>query len=86
MDALAFVRGHAAWLTAPELGTCIVGSQALAIACREAKLNGPDPSDLDLSWALDHEAGTALLHRHGVFVPTTPGSQERGTLAAKIGG
>jgi tRNA nucleotidyltransferase (CCA-adding enzyme) len=86
MDALAFVRQHAPWLTAPELGVCIVGSQALAIACRDANIDGPNPSDLDLSWALDHEAGTALLEQHGVFVPTTTGSQERGTLAAKIGG
>jgi len=86
MDALAFVRSHAPWLAAPELGACIVGSQALAIACREAKIDGPNPSDLDLSWALDHQAGTALLEQHGVFVPTTTGNQERGTLAAKIGG
>ena len=86
MDALAFVRDHAAWLTQPELGVCIVGSQALAIACRAAQIAGPNPSDLDLSWALDHEAGSALLQQHDVFVPTTPGNQERGTLAAKIGG
>jgi tRNA nucleotidyltransferase (CCA-adding enzyme) len=86
MDALKFVRQHAPWLTAPELGVCIVGSQALAIACRDANIDGPNPSDLDLSWALDHEAGTALLEQHAVFVPTTTGSQERGTLAAKIGG
>lgn len=86
MDALKFVQQHAPWLTAPELGVCIVGSQALAIACRDANIDGPNPSDIDLSWALDHEAGTALLEQHGVFVPTTTGSQERGTLAAKIGG
>tara|TARA_R110002096_G_scaffold11251_15_gene41839 strand:- start:2869 stop:4218 length:1350 start_codon:yes stop_codon:yes gene_type:complete len=85
MDALAFVREHAPWLTAKELGVCIVGSQALAIACRDAGIDGPNPSDLDLSWALDHEAGTALLEQHGVFVPTTTGSVDRGTLAAKIG-
>jgi len=65
---------------------CIVGSQALAIACRESGLEGPDPSDLDLAWALDNEAGTDLLSQHGVFVPTTIGNQERGTLAAKLGG
>lgn len=86
MDALAFVRQHAPWLTAPEFGVCIVGSQALAIACRDAGIDGPNPSDLDLSWALDHEAGTALLEQHDALVPTTTGSQERGTLAAKIGG
>lgn len=86
MDALAFVRAEAPWLAEASLGACIVGSQALAIACRESGIDGPNPSDLDLSWALDNEAGTALLQQHGVFVPTTTGSQERGTLAAKIGG
>jgi len=85
MDALALIRAQAPWLLAPELGVCIVGSQALAIACREANIAGPNPSDLDLSWALDHEAGTALLEEHGVFQPTTTGSVERGTVAAKIG-
>ncbi|MFT6081446.1 MAG: hypothetical protein ACJAQZ_003517, partial [Planctomycetota bacterium] len=49
MDALVFIRQHAPWLTAPELGVCIVGSQALAIACRDAGIDGPNPSDLDLS-------------------------------------
>lgn len=86
MDALALIRAEAPWLLAPDLGVCIVGSQALAIACREAKIAAPNPSDLDLSWALDHEAGSALLTEHGVFQPTTTGSVERGTVAAKIGG
>lgn len=86
MDSLALIQSEAPWLLAPELGVCIVGSQALAIACREANLDGPDPDDLDLSWALDHEAGTELLTQHGVFVPTTVGNQQRGTLAAKISG
>lgn len=86
MDAVAFVRQNAPWLLADELGTCVVGSQALAHACREAGLDAPTPSDLDLSWALDHERGTAELQRHGVFVPTTAGNQERGTLALKLAG
>jgi tRNA nucleotidyltransferase (CCA-adding enzyme) len=86
MHAHALIQSEAPWLLAPELGVCIVGSQALAIACRKANLDGPDPSDLDLSWALNHEAGTELLTQHGVCVPTTVGNQERGTLAAKIGG
>lgn len=86
MDSLAFLRANAPWLNAPELGVCIVGSQALAIACRHAEIVGPNPSDLDLSWALDHEAGQARLKHHGVLAPTTVGNQERGTIAAKIGG
>lgn len=86
MRAIAFFEQHAPWLKAPELGVCVVGSQALATACRDAGIDGPDPSDLDLAWALDHEQGQALLEQHGCFVPTTTGSVERGTLAAKIGG
>lgn len=86
MDSLAFLREHAPWLRAPELGVCVVGSQALAIACRDANIAGPNPSDLDLSWSLDHAKGQACLDHHGVLTPTTVGNQERGTLAAKIGG
>lgn len=86
MNALDLIRSEAPWLLAPELGVCIVGSQALAIACRAAGIDGPNPSDLDLSWALDHEAGAKLLTDHDVFVPTTAGNIERGTVAAKIGG
>jgi tRNA nucleotidyltransferase (CCA-adding enzyme) len=86
MDALSLIKDEAPWLLSPDLGVCIVGSQALAIACREASIDGPDPSDLDLSWALAHEEGAALLTQHGVLAPTTTGNQERGTLACKIGG
>ncbi len=86
MDALAFVEQHAPWLTAPELGACVVGSQALTAACRSAGVAAPEPEDLDLAWALDQERGRALLEQHGCFVPTTAGSVERGTLAAKLGG
>ena len=86
MDALTLIKDEAPWLLSPDLGVCIVGSQALAIACREASVDGPDPSDLDLSWALAHEEGAALLTQHGVLVPTTTGNQERGTLACKVGG
>lgn len=85
-DAVAFLRDAAPWLLAPDLGVCIVGSQALALACRREGLAGPQPVDLDLAWALDHEAGAAVLQQRGVFVPTTTGNQERGTLAMKIGG
>ncbi|MFK7738746.1 MAG: hypothetical protein AB8H80_00380 [Planctomycetota bacterium] len=85
MDAVAFIQQQAPWLLEPELGVCVVGSQALAHACREKGLEGPSPSDLDLSWSLAPEAGAALLEQHGALVPTTSGSQERGTLALKLG-
>jgi len=84
-DPLDYLRRQASWLCAPELGACVVGSQALELACRDAGLDGPRPVDLDLAWALDGDAGSALLQQHGVLLPTTEGSQERGTLAAKIG-
>lgn len=85
-DAVAFLQQHAPWLAAPELGTSLVGSQALAHACRRRGLAAPPSVDLDLAWALDPVAGESLLQRHGVFVPTTTGNQERGTLALKVGG
>ncbi len=86
MDALAFVQRHAPWLAAPELGACVVGSQALAAACRAAGLTAREPSDVDLAWGLEPARGRALLEQHDCFVPTTSGSVERGTLAAKLGG
>ncbi len=85
-DEVAFLREHAAWLFAPELGVCVVGSAALAIACVRAGLTGPRPGDLDLAWALDVAAGEALLRRHGVFLKATEGNLTRGTLAAKVAG
>lgn len=85
-DPVAFLRTEAPWLFAPELGTCVVGSQALAIACHRTGLAGPRPVDLDLAWTLTPVEGTALLQRHGVFVATTEGNQARGTLAMKVGG
>lgn len=86
LDPEAFLRREAPWLFAAGLGTCIVGSMALAIACRRARCPGPRPADLDLAWALDQTAGAAELQRRSVFVPTTEGNQERGTLAMKVGG
>jgi len=85
-DPVAFLREAAPWLEAKELGVCIVGSYALAMACRAKGLPAPEPADLDLAWALDLDAGKALLQQHRVFVPTTEGNQERGTLAMKVGG
>lgn len=86
VDAIGFLRDAAPWLFAPGLGTCLVGSTALALACRRAGVPGPRPMDLDLAWALAPDEGAALLQRHGVFVPTTTGNQQRGTLALKLGG
>ena len=82
----AFLLRHAPWLGAPELATCLVGSQALAHACRAGGIPGPAPLDIDLAWALAPEAGAALLQQHGVHVPTTVGNLDRGTLALKVGG
>lgn len=84
-DPIAFVRSHAPWLLEPGLGTCLVGSQALAIACARRGVEGPRPKDLDLAWALDVETGRSVLQQHGAFVPTTTGNEGRGTLAARIG-
>ena len=84
-DPLGFVGAAAPWLLAPELGVCLVGSQALALACRNAGIPGPRPKDLDLAWLPDAEKGRAILTSHDAFVPTTAGNQERGTLALKIG-
>ncbi len=85
-DPIAFLRSEADWLFAPDLATCLVGSQALALACRSAGEPGPQPLDLDLSWRLDVGAGTALLQDRDVFVATTEGNRARGTLAMKVGG
>jgi tRNA nucleotidyltransferase (CCA-adding enzyme) len=85
-DALAFLRAEAEWLFAPDLGVCLVGSQALALACRRAGEPGPTPVDLDLSWLLDVDAGTSLLQDRAVHAPTTDGNRARGTLALKVGG
>lgn len=81
-----FLRGSAPWLWDAGLAVCVVGSQALAVACAAAGVPGPQPVDLDLAWGLAPEAGRALLERHGVFVPTTEGNVGRGTLAMKVGG
>lgn len=86
LEPVAFLREHAPWLWEPALAVCIVGSQALALACQQAGLAGPQPVDLDLAWGLDHDAGKALLEQRTVFVPTTAGNVERGTLAMKLGG
>lgn len=85
-DALAEIRHAAPWLLDPRLGTCIVGSTALAEACRRAALAGPRVLDVDLAWSLDVDAGEALLRDQGVFCATTEHNRGRGTLAFKVGG
>jgi tRNA nucleotidyltransferase (CCA-adding enzyme) len=84
-DPVAFLRRAAPWLLDPALGICIVGSNALAIACARADLPGPAPADLDLSWALDPNAGARLLGERGALMATTDGNLGRGTVAAKLG-
>lgn len=83
---LESLRTAAPWLLVPDLGVCVVGSTALAGALHPLGVPGPRAADLDLAWALDPTAGRALLEQHRVFVPTTDGNVERGTLAMKIGG
>lgn len=86
LNPVALLRAEAEWLFAADLGVCVVGSQALALACRTTGEPGPHPLDLDLSWRLDIDAGAALLQDRGVFAPTTDGNRSRGTLAMKIAG
>ena len=76
----ALLEELAPWLLDPELGVCVVGSCALREACERAGIDGPVTADLDLSWALDVEAGTALLQQHDVFRKTTEANRNRGTL------
>jgi len=80
------LRAAAPWLFAPELGACIVGSAALAEACRRAGFDGPRVGDVDLAWLPDVEQGAALLAERGVLIPTTGHNRARGTLAAKLAG
>lgn len=61
-----------------------MGSVALEEACRRAGIAGPEAKDLDLSWALDLDQGTALLADKGVLHPTTAANRERGTLAMRL--
>ncbi|MCA8974376.1 MAG: hypothetical protein KDC98_06620 [Planctomycetes bacterium] len=85
-DPIAWLRSRAPWLCAPELGVCIVGSTALAIACRQAGIAAPVPGDLDLSWSPDPAAGRELLERQRAFQAVTEGNVARGTLALRLDG
>lgn len=76
----------APWLLDEALGVCVVGSSALAEACRRARLPGPTVADLDLAWALPLADAESLLARHGVLVPTTDSNRARGTLALWLDG
>jgi tRNA nucleotidyltransferase (CCA-adding enzyme) len=84
VNARELLREQAPWLFAKELATCIVGSAALAEACRRADLPPPKVKDLDLSWALDVPRATELLRRHGILLPTTANNQARGTIAMRL--
>ena len=85
-DPRELLSKEASWLFAPELGTCVVGSAALAEACRRRDIAPPRVGDLDLSWGLDLEKGQRLLEEHSTFLATTEQNRARGTLAAKLGG
>lgn len=82
----AWLQECAPWLLEERLGTCVVGSSALRTACERVGIDGPTTADLDLSWALDVDAGTELLQQHGVWRKTTAASRSRGTLAMKVDG
>jgi tRNA nucleotidyltransferase (CCA-adding enzyme) len=85
-DPRALLETEAPWLLAEDLGVCVVGSAALAEACKRDGWTPPPVADLDLAWGVDLEAGQALLERHGVALPTTAASRARGTLACKLAG
>lgn len=85
-EVIAFLQQEAAWLADPRLCTCIVGSSALAIACKNAGIDGPKTGDIDLAWGLDIDLGRALLQHRSVLMQTTDGNLDRGTLAMKLGG
>jgi tRNA nucleotidyltransferase/poly(A) polymerase len=73
------------WLDQERLEVCVVGSQALAEACRREGVPGPEVKlDLDLAWRLDVAEGKQLFAEHGIEVTTTPNTEARGTLGAKI--
>ena len=74
------VLDQAPWLLDPALGTCIVGSVALAEACRRAGIESPQSQDLDLAWALDPEAGTEVLREHGYNAKQIAKLQRDGVL------
>ena len=85
VDAAKLLGAEADWLLDPALGACIVGSTALAEACRRGDLVPPPTKDIDLAWALDPESGARLLRTRGVFAKTTEQNVARGTLALKLG-
>lgn len=85
-DVRAAIDRHAAWLLDPSLEVCVVGSAALAEACSRYGLDAPRVGDVDLAWRPTTSEGAALLERHGVALPITAGSRERGTLAFRLGG
>ncbi len=78
------ISEQAPWLFEPDLVVCVVGSSALAEACRRAGIPGPRTADLDLSWNLDIEAGSKLLQEEGVEIQTTTANRQRGTLAFRM--
>ncbi len=82
----AWIQDHAPWLLEPALGTCVVGTRALAEACHREGLKAPEPRDLDLAWSVDVEAGSEILARHDAALPITDHARNRGTLAFRVAG
>ena len=76
-----------AWLRDPALEVSVVGSVALAEACRRAKLPLPPPAhDLDLAWRLTPAEGLDFLRARGIECSQTEGALERGTLGMRSSG
>ncbi|MHC5065881.1 MAG: HD domain-containing protein [Planctomycetota bacterium] len=80
------ISEQAPWLLDPKLAVCVVGSSALAEACKRAGTKEPVTADLDLSWAVDIDRGSKLLQERGVEIQTTSANRERGTLAFRMKG
>lgn len=81
----AELQRDAPWLFDPELEVCVVGSAALAEACRRADVDCPAVRDVDLAWRLGVDSADTLLARAGANLPVTTGSRARGTLAFRAG-
>ncbi len=84
-DLLVTLRRDAPWLFAVDLCVCMVGSTALAEACRREGLIGPRAADVDFAWRPGVVEGESILRAHDVFCETTAQNRMRGTLALKLG-
>jgi tRNA nucleotidyltransferase (CCA-adding enzyme) len=76
----------APWLRETSRQATVAGSAALAVACAEAGLPGPDVRDIDIAWALPPGQAAAEFDRLGIAHSATEGSRSRGTIGAVIHG